>query len=256
MGSKALEIAVQDLHGVAAARSAGADRIELCSALAVGGLTPSAGLIQAAVAEGIAVQVLVRPRAGGFEYSAAEIAVILNDVRWALDLGAAGVVVGATIDAMVNVDVVARVRELAGEAEVTFHRAFDVIADQQGALEQLVGLGVDRILTSGGATRAPDALERLQSLTQWAAGRIQVMAGSGIDSTSAAAVAATGVDAIHSSAKQTMSETLPVGLGSRAGAGETTWETTSEVEVRAMRRVLDGSGDELRPLRAAQYPHV
>jgi copper homeostasis protein len=237
--SIALEIAVQDPDGVMAAVRGGADRIELCTALALGGLTPSAALIAVAVAAATPVHVLVRPRPGGFEYSASEELVILDDVRRALDAGARGVVVGAVRDGRVDATLVARVREAAGAAEVTFHRAFDTLADRNQAVDQLAALGVDRVLTSGGASRAIDALDDLTLLVARADGRVQVMAGAGIDDTTVGAVAATGVAAIHASAKRAVDEAHQIDLGSLAGAGTSTREVTDERRVRALRTTLD-----------------
>ena len=235
----ALEIAVQDPEGVAVAVAGGADRIALCTALALGGLTPSAASVRAAVAAAPSVHVLVRPRAGGFEYSPVEAAVILDDVRRALDLGAHGVVVGAVRGEEVDASLVRRVRALAGPAELTFHRAFDTLTDLEKALDVLLDLGVDRVLTSGGASRAVDALERIADLVVRAGGRLQVMAGSGIDATVVQPVVATGVAAIHASAKRTVHEAQRVDLGSLAQAGASLREETDEVAVRALRTALD-----------------
>lgn len=238
----ALEIAVQDPEGIGAAVRGGADRLELCTALALGGTTPSAGLVAAAVASGLPVHVLVRPRPGSFEYTPAERAVLLDDVRRALDAGAWGVVVGAVRDGEVDADLVTRVRlavDAAGGADLVFHRAFDTLPDRAAALERLVELGVDRVLTSGGATRAADALDELTRLAARAGHRIQVMAGSGVDAATVGAIVATGVVAVHASAKRDVAETQLVGLGSLAGAGTVTREETDEERVRALRAALD-----------------
>lgn len=237
--SVALEIAVQDPEGVAAAAAGGADRLELAAALALGGLTPSPGLTALAVSGGVPVHVLVRPREGGFEYSAAERDVLLDDVRRAVDAGAAGVVVGGLVDGGVDAALVAAVRGLAGSAEVTFHRAFDTVADRGAALEQLVGLGVDRVLTSGGASRAADACDVLADLVARAGGRIQVMAGAGVDAGNVGALLATGVAAVHASAKRSVAERQAVRLGSASDAGASTRAVTDEAEVRALRAAVD-----------------
>lgn len=235
-----LEIAVQDPEGITTAARAGADRIELCTALALGGTTPSHALIAAAVAERVLpVHVLIRPRPGGFDYTPAEHAVILDDVRHALDVGAAGVVVGGTCNGEVDTWLVSRVRQLAQHADVTFHRAFDTLADRPAALAQLADLGVDRVLTSGGAAHVRDALDEIERLVALADGRIQVMAGAGIDATTVGAVAVTGVAAIHASAKRSIAEPHLVDLGSLARAGTITREVTDEARVRALRAALD-----------------
>lgn len=234
-----LEIAVQDPEGIAVARDHGADRIEICTALALGGLTPSRALIDAAVASGLPTHVLVRPRAGDFVYSPAEQAVLLADVRVALEAGAHGVVIGALRESRVDTDLVSSIIEEAADAEVTFHRAFDVVADRGTTLRLLVELGVDRILTSGGADRAPDACNELVRLVTLADGRIQVMAGSGIDATTVWPVLATGVDAVHSSAKRLVSEPLAVRLGGLAAAGAFSREVTDPGQVAALRAAVD-----------------
>lgn len=233
-----LEISVQDPAGAAVAAECGADRIEVCSALALGGLTPSLGLIEATVAYPLPVHVLIRPRAGSFAYAEEEREVILADVRHALAAGAAGVVVGAIRDDGIDADLVARVRDLAVGAAVTFHRAFDTLVDRAGALDVLAGLGVDRVLTSGGASLAPDACDELARLVVAARGRVQIMAGSGIDAETVQRVLATGVDAVHASAKCVVPDAVAVGLGSLSPAGAGGREATDPRVVAALRQAI------------------
>jgi copper homeostasis protein len=235
----AFELAVQDPHGLAVAARVRPDRMELCSALSTGGVTPSAGFVEAAVATGVPVHVLIRPREGGFSHSADETALILADVRHALRLGAAGVVIGGLLaDGSVDGELVRRARDLAGDAEVTFHRAFDQTADLDAGLEALIDAGAARVLTSGGRASAAEALDVFPRLVARAAGRIQVMAGAGVTSENAAAIAATGVDAVHASAKRTVVETLAVSLGAAAAAGQTRYATADESEAAAIRELL------------------
>lgn len=240
MTTGTIEIAVQDLDGAIAAAAGGADRVEVCSALALGGLTPSLAFITAAVQQGLPVHVLIRCREGHFEFTEQEQALMRADVRAALRCGVAGVVVGATTGGAIDRRFVAEIREVAAEVELTFHRAFDTVTDQASALEELIALGVDRILTSGGASSAPEALDELSALARLAHGRIQLMAGGGITSASVVAVAATGVDAVHASAKAMIEDTVPIGLGSLAGPGRSLRAITSLTEVRALRAALDG----------------
>lgn len=223
----AFELAVQDAYGLAVAARAGVDRIELCSALPLGGVTPSLGFIEAAVATpGIPpVHVLVRPRPGGFEYSPDEVATTLSDVRHAIAAGASGVVIGGVREGRVDVDLVSRIVDTG--AEVTFHRAFDTLASPGEAIDDLVELGVRRILTSAGATSVADALPALARLVTEAAGRIEVMAGGGVRPEVVAAIVRTGVPAVHASAKRTLPGSGGVSLGT-ADAGR---ETTDEAEV-------------------------
>ena len=213
-----LELAVQDVAGARIARRAGASRVELCTALgATGGLTPSIGMIEAVAAQGIAVHPLIRCRPGGFVYNADEIAVMARDIRAAVGAGASGVVVGA-LTAGLAVDRVALARLLDGidpyAVEVTFHRAMDVVDDRAAALDALARSGIIRVLTSGGAPRCIDGLDALSAMVAHAHGRIQVMAGGGIRVDDIAAVARTGVDGIHLSARRTVADSGGPGGGS------------------------------------------
>ncbi len=231
----AVEIAVQDPAGVRIALDAEADRIELCSALSVGGLTPSAGLIAAAVAAARAagrerfVHVLVRPRAGGFVYTDDELGLTVADILVAREAGAAGVVIGA-LDASGDIDRAATeaLIAVAGPLEVTFHRAVDAAADPVAAVETLIGLGVRRVLTSGAALRSIDGAETLEALVSRAAGRIQVMAGGGVAVADIPALAATGIDAVHLSARTTIA-----GPPSGPGGGDARYDVTDPQIVRA-----------------------
>ncbi|WP_120493890.1 copper homeostasis protein CutC [Microbacterium phyllosphaerae] len=217
----AIEIAVQDPAGVRIAGAVGAARVELAQALPLGGLTPSLATIELAVetarTAGPEVHVLIRPRAGGFHYDADEIALSERDVRAAIEAGAHGVVIGA-LDAQgrLDLDAMARLRDAAGGASVTLHRAIDVTADPIATLVAARSLGLRRVLTSGGSSVAIDGIDTLRALVAEAAGEIEIMAGSGVDAASAAALAATGVDALHFSAKRTVHEDGGVRMGSAA----------------------------------------
>jgi copper homeostasis protein len=234
----AFELAIQDAEGVAVARTVRPDRVELAAALSTGGLTPSIGLIEAAVDAGLEVHVLVRPRLGDFAYTAAERALLVADARAALAAGAAGIVSGGTRHGAIDADVVTALLDIAGRAEVTFHRAFDTVADRHAALDVLVGAGVTRVLTSGGAPRADAALPELRALVSRAAGAIQVMAGAGIDASNASVIARTGVDAIHASAKRRVVGAASVPLGSDPHAGSGDHETTDAAVATAIRYAL------------------
>ncbi len=209
----ALEVAVQDVAGARIAAAAGARRVELCVALSgTGGLTPSSGLV-AAVAEALAgtgteLHVLVRPRAGGFVYDDAEVAVQVRDVRAAIDAGADGVVVGAlTPTGAVDDAALAALADAAGGASVTFHRAFDVAADRDQALLHLRKAEVRRVLTSGGAPSALAGVAELRRLAPVAAELgVELMAGGGVRPDDVGALVAAGVDAVHLSARRTVAE--------------------------------------------------
>ncbi len=230
----AVEIAVQDRSGVRVALEAGADRVELCSALGLGGLTPSAGLIEAAVAEAREagrtgfVHVLIRPRGGGFVYDADELALTVADIGFARRAGASGVVVGALDESgFVARDAVSRFVDAAEELDVTFHRAVDAVPDPLGALDALVALGVRRILTSGGAPRSIDGIGMLRALASRSAGRIEVMAGGGVGVGDIGTIAETGVDAVHLSARASVT-----GAPSGPGGGTAAYDVTDPAVVR------------------------
>lgn len=234
-----LEIAVQDVAGAVVAAERGADRLELCAALAAtGGLTPSIGLLDAVVAavpSHVGVHVLVRPRAGSFGYSSAEVDVQVRDVRSAVAAGAAGVVVGAlSLAGTVDRTTVARLVEAADGREVTFHRALDVVPALEPAIDDLVRLGVLRVLTSGGAPRSIDGLERLTVTVAHAAGRLQVMAGGGVRPADIPALVGTGVDAVHLSASRHVDESG--GPGGGASGYTTTDPALVSAAVTALRR--------------------
>jgi copper homeostasis protein len=173
-----LEVCVETVASAVAAESGGAHRIELCSNLAVEGVTPNPTLIeQVRRRVGIPLHILIRPRAGDFHYSASEFDAIKNEIRQAKLLGANGLVFGA-LDSNSRVDVLrtCELVELARPLSVTFHRAFDACADLPTALEEVIRSGADRVLTSGGAPTADEGAAMLAQLVKSAAGRIEIMA--------------------------------------------------------------------------------
>lgn len=198
-----LEICVNSMQSALAAAAGGAQRIELCQNLEQGGITPSYGLIhQVRQALTIPVFVLIRPRPGHFVYDDNEMAVMAMDIQQCRALGCAGVVLGV-LDATARVDIT-RCRTLmaaAGCLEVTFHRAFDACVDQAQALEDIVALGCQRILTSGGCATAPAGQQQIASLVKQADGRISIMPGAGITPATIRELAAsTGATEFHASA--------------------------------------------------------
>jgi copper homeostasis protein len=198
-----LEVCVEGVAGVRAAAAAGAQRVELCSALIDGGLTPSAGTLARAVdAGGIDVVVLVRPRGGDFLYDEDELAVMERDVDLARVAGAAGVALGClTPDGAVDLERTARLVARAGGLPVTFHRAFDLVRAPERELEALVELGIGRVLSSGGAASALEGAARLAALVRTARGRITIVAAGGVRPENVRAlVAASGVREVHASA--------------------------------------------------------
>jgi copper homeostasis protein len=216
-----VEICVDDVAGARIAERCGADRVELCSDLLEGGITPSIGLVQrtlAAVAR-VGVQVLIRPRGGDFRYSTDEAEVMLADIAAIRALTPpAGVRVGFVLSGLtahgrLDRPLLARLAGACGGAPLTFSRAFDEVADADAALDELADLGFSRVLTSGGAATAVEGAEVLRRLA--ADRRITVLAGGGVRSPHVAElVAATGVREVHLRAPS------PAGAGTRTSADE------------------------------------
>ncbi|MGH8160034.1 MAG: copper homeostasis protein CutC [Rhodanobacter sp.] len=206
-----LEIAANSVASALAAQAGGAGRIELCSALELGGLTPSHAQIALARERlHIPLYVLIRPRAGDFLYSDIECEVMLRDIETCAELGCDGVVLGV-LDTEANVDI-ARCRtliETAGKLGVTFHRAFDLSRDPVQALEDIVALGCERVLTSGAQPTAAQGEALIRDLVAQANGRLAVMPGAGVTAQNIVALAAaTGAQEFHVSAKHL----LPSGM--------------------------------------------
>lgn len=176
-----LEICVDDALGLAEAIAGGADRVELCAALPVGGLTPSPGLMALAAHAPVPCYPMIRPRSGDFVFSAAEVAVMKADIRAARAAGLPGVVLGASLpdgrlDQAVLADLIAEAHGL----DLTLHRAADLCPDAAEAVETAIALGFRRILSSGGARTAAEGIDRLRLMMQTAAGRLTIMPGSGV----------------------------------------------------------------------------
>ncbi len=199
------EICANSVESCVEAQRAGADRVELCAGIPEGGTTPSYGDIVVArrVLTTTKLHVIIRPRGGDFLYSDLEKEIMLEDVRMACRLGVDGVVFGA-LTAEGDVDV-AFMRELMTAAEglsVTFHRAFDVCRNPFEALEQIIDLGCDRILTSGQEPKAEDGVELLRELVQRAGDRIIIMPGCGVNANNIAKIAReTGAREFHFSGR-------------------------------------------------------
>lgn len=197
-----LESCCTDVEQIRRAQEAGARRIELCENLAVGGVTPSAELLKAAISVAkVPVNVLVRPRGGDFVFSAAEADTMLRDIELCREAGAAAVVIGA-LDSRGDVDIplMRRLCDAASGMSVTFHRAFDVCADPLAAFEDVLALGCDRLLTSGHESDAFKGRFFIAELVERAAGRIIVMPGCGVRRSNIARIAAdTGAVEFHAS---------------------------------------------------------
>jgi len=179
-----LEVCVDNVDGLAAALQGGADRIELCSALEIGGLTPTAGMLRAASASPVPVVAMIRPRGGDFCFNEAEIQLMLNEIDEVAAAGLQGVVLGASLaDGQLDRHTLERLvrRAAVHGLRCTLHRAIDLCPDLAQATKLAIELGFERILTSGGARSASDGLAGLKSCFTAAAGRIAIMPGAGIN---------------------------------------------------------------------------
>ncbi|MET0475557.1 MAG: copper homeostasis protein CutC [Mycobacterium sp.] len=205
----ALEIAVTSASAAMTAIARGADRIELCSALELGGVTPPEAVIDAALEGGVETHVLVRARPGDFVYDGDEVAQMEREAATIASQGAAGVVIGALRpDGRLDLAAIARIAGAARTARpgvaITVHRAVDSSADPVAAIGDLVGagLGIGRVLTSGGAAAAGDGIATIAGMIAASDGNLEIMSGGGVTLSSIPGLVAAGVDAVHMSAKR------------------------------------------------------
>lgn len=259
-----LEVCTGSLTSVLHAAEGGAHRVELCSGLDEGGLTPSIGLIHAAMqVEGLKKHVLIRPRGGDFLYSEAEQDIIVEDIFAARRAGADGVVVGAlTADGEVDEEACRRFMDAAqGEyvdfaegdldeayflppVSVTFHRAFDLCRNPHVALEKIISLGFDRVLTSGQAATAEAGIPVLRELVEQAGDRIVIMPGCGVNPANASVILReTGATEIHASARASWPSQMRfrhpgVSMG-KPGSDE---YATKETDVDTVRKIVEAIG--------------
>ena len=199
-----LEVCCGDLQSVRAAKAGGAQRVELCRALELDGLTPSREMMKEAISLGIPVQVLIRPREGDFVYNEAEVQSMLRDIRLAKQFGANGVVIGALKpDGSIDEETVRRLVEEAEGLSITFHRAFDVCAKPLDALEKIIALGCHRLLTSGQAPTAEQGIPLIKTLVEQAGDRLIIMPGAGVNPKNACRILSeTGAKEIHGSLRK------------------------------------------------------
>lgn len=204
-----LEICCGSLDDALQAADGGADRVELCAAMLLGGLTPSIGtIVEAARLLRIPFMTMIRPRGGGFAYSRAELAAMERDVELAVDAGSPGVVLGVLRDdGRIDARRTAKLIRRAGDADVLFHRAFDVTPDPFDALEALIDLGCRRVLTSGQRPTALEGAALIHELRGRAEGRIEILPGGGIAEWNLREVVArTGCDQVHLTAWGTITD--------------------------------------------------
>jgi copper homeostasis protein len=197
-----IEICANSYESAKAAQDGGADRIELCKDLSVGGLTPSQNVIETVIAQlSIPVHVLIRPRGSDFVYSKDEIELMLDDIAFCKKVGCSGIVSGAlTLENTIDEKVTRQLIAASEGMEFTFHRAFDVVKDPSEAIETLMQLGVTRLLSSGQQHKAIEGIEMLKQLKSLSEGKLQIMPGSGINSENTLVFKNAGFKMIHFSA--------------------------------------------------------
>jgi copper homeostasis protein len=235
-----LEVCVEDIAGLKAAIAGGADRIELCSALALGGLTPSAGLIAAAAEFSVPSYAMIRPRAGDFRYSQDELEIMRCDIDAVRQAGLAGVVFGATgADGRLDAEALDSLARAAGGRGMTLHRAFDLVPDFAEAVETAIAIGFERILTSGGALKAQEGILGLAATIAAAGKRISIMPGSGVNlQTVDDLLARLNVSEIHSSCS--VGSHVADGRAVAMGFAPSDLRRTDAATVRALKRHLQG----------------
>lgn len=239
------ELCAYSVDACRVAARLGVDRVELCASPDEGGVTPSYATIERVTAiEGLDVSVMIRPRGGDFLYSDDEFRTMLEDIAHARRAGATGVVFGVlTADGRVDVE---RTRELVKAAEgmeTTFHRAVDMAADYRQAIEDVIATGCSRILTSGSYDKAIDGIENIAEAVAVAKGRIEIMAGSGVVAANAAQLAATGVDALHFSAKKMVIGRMEyrnprISMGGSSAVDEYALRVVDEEEVKEILKLV------------------
>jgi copper homeostasis protein len=210
------EVCANSVEGAIAAEKYGVKRIELCSALSVGGLTPNFGLIQQCVEKSLVeVHVMIRHKEGGFVYSAQDINIMKIDIAEAKRAGAKGVVFGVlTEDSKVskyNKELVNFAKSF--NLEVTFHRAFDFLTDYKTGIEQLIEFGFDRLLTSGLQPTAEQGLKVIELLQKKYGNKIEIMAGSGVNAKNALKLASTGIKNLHFTAQKSINSKTQLSMG-------------------------------------------
>lgn len=242
-----LETIAASVEDCLAAEQGGANRIELVSALALGGLTPSLGLLrEARRATRLPLMAMLRPRASGFAYSGREWAVLLRDAELFLADGADGLVFGALhADGTVDLVRVAEIVALARGRETVFHRAFDVTPEPLLAIDRLAELGVTRILTSGQEANAYNGAAAIRRFRERAAGRIQILPGSGINRfTVQDVLRRTGADQVHASLSvrrvdPSLRARPQVSFGAGGGLAEDQYSAAGVEQIAALRALLD-----------------
>ena len=194
-----IELCAASFESIQLAQELKIDRIELCQNLEQGGLTPSIGMIDYALGKGIETHVLIRPRAGGFCYSEEELKIMLIDIAHCKQIGVNGIVIGLLTETNeINRLQLEQINEAAQGMDITFHRAFDDTIEWKRSMDLLINMGIKRILTSGVSTNVDSGFLVLREMVNYAKGRIEIMAGGGINANNIAKInSEIGPDSIH-----------------------------------------------------------
>lgn len=241
-----IEVYCGSVDDAIAAQAGGADRIELNSAMFLGGLTPSLGsLIEVKKQLDIPVMVMIRPRGGGFCYTEAEMATMERDTELAIQYGADGIVFGILKgDGTIDRKRCERLLEIIGEKEAVFHRAFDVIPDPYLAMDELIDLGIDRILTKGKANRIEEGAEMVKRFIEYAEGRIEILPGGIKPFNYKEMIKKIGCDQIHISSVRKVLDSSTADashlfFGGALYPSEVVYEVVNQSGVQAMREKVD-----------------
>ena len=239
------ELCAYSVEACRIASTLGVNRVELCASPAEGGVTPSVATIErVAEIKGLDLSVMIRPRGGDFLYSDDEFQTMLQDIDHARKAGATGVVFGIlTADGKVDIERTRTLVDASKGMETTFHRAVDMTDDYEAAVEAIIAAGCDRILTSGGYDKAIDGIENIRRAVEIAAGRIEIMAGSGVVAANAQALKDTGVDALHFSAKKMIAGGMEyrnprISMGGSDAVDEFALRTVDENEVKEILKLI------------------
>lgn len=243
-----IEVCANSTESGVQAQAGGAKRIELCAGIPEGGTTPSYGEIMTARKElQIAVNVIIRPRGGDFLYNEYEIEAMIADIRMCKELGVDGVVFGVlTKDGDIDMEVCRRLKNEASFLSTTFHRAFDVCRNPEKALDGLIELGFDRLLTSGQAPTAPEGAKLIKQLNEQSAGRIIIMPGCGVNENNVAELRSfTGCREFHMSARHSVESEMiyrnpAVSMGGTVHISEYQRDVTDSRRVRKSLNALEG----------------
>jgi copper homeostasis protein len=242
----AVEICLETVQSLRAAQRGGADRVELCASLGVGGLTPSPAMMRFAAELGIPTRVLLRPRGGTFVYDADEIAVIAGDIAAVRGFALSGVVIGAAhADDRLDREMLARLLERCDGLGKTLHRVFDRTPDPFEALEQAIDLGFDRILTSGQQPTAAEGAALLARLVAAADGRIAILAACDIDADNVGAlIQATAVPEVHATCTPNADEPADAG---KFGFGYPPPNASAELVERLVANARKAEAPDVKP---------